>query len=69
MATFTELFFTRNNQLLTLSKLEAILCVTRNNEFIFHTLENIVKKGENTGYWLPAFSPFQTMFSKVFFFS
>ena len=34
--------------------------------FILEQVENIVEKGENTGYqcWLPAFSPFPTMFSK-----
>ena len=32
---------------------------------VFDRIENIVGKGENAG--LPAFSPFPTMFSKVFF--
>ena len=34
-------------------------------KFLFDTDENIVEKGENV--FLPAFSPFPTMFSNAFF--
>ena len=33
---------------------------------VFNNIENIVGKGKKC--WLPAFSPFPTMFSKGFFF-
>ena len=35
--------------------------------FAFDRVENILGKGENAGKWLPAFSPFPTMFSTGFF--
>ena len=45
--------------------------VTQDIKVVFHRIENTVGKEENAGYqhflWLPAFSSFPTMFSKVFF--
>ena len=41
------------------------ITVTEKLKFVLGRLENIVGKGENAGYSL--FSPFPTMFSKVFF--
>ena len=57
------------------------IIVTQKFEFVLGRVENIVGKGENVGNagkskkhcwkkrkcWLPAFSPFPTMFSKGFF--
>ena len=39
--------------------------VIQNIKCHFHGVKNIVGKGEKC--WLPAFSPFPTMFSKVHF--
>ena len=39
--------------------------VTEKLKFLLKQVENIVGKGEKC--WLPAFSPFLTVFSKVFF--
>ena len=53
-----------------LSKLKAFtankLNVTQNIEFVSSVVENIAE--ERRKCWLPAFSPFPTMFSKAFFF-
>ena len=43
------------------------LIVTKKLQFALGRIQNIVGKGENAGYHLPAFSPFPTMFSKGFF--
>ena len=43
---------------------ELINTSNKTTVFVFERVENIVGKGENAG--LPAFSPFPTMFSKVF---
>ena len=39
--------------------------MTQRFKFVLGRIENIVGKGEKC--WLPAFSPFPTMFSKAFF--
>ena len=39
--------------------------LAENLKFALESVENIVGKGENC--WLPAFSPFPTMFSKGLF--
>ena len=57
------------DKILDCSKLKAfaddIVDVTKKLKFVVRSLENIVVKGEKC--WLPAFSPFPTMFLKGFF--
>ena len=57
-----------NNQILDETKLKAFADYKLNNKndiSIFQRVKNIVGKGENA--WLPAFSPFPTIFSKGLF--
>ena len=57
-----------NEKILGLSKLKEYaddkLTVAEMMISVFDKVENIVEKGENA--WLPAFSPFPTMFSNAF---
>ena len=73
----------RKRQNLTLLPQNKILDWTKSKKFaddklnvakmmisLFDRMENTVGKGENAGYWLPAFSPFfpHPLFSKGFLF-
>ena len=59
-----------NNKFLDMTKLKAFaddkLYVAKMTIFLFHIAENTVRKSKKC--WLPAFSPFSTVFSEVFFF-
>ena len=60
-----------NDKSVDLSKLKALADdqsnVTQKLKFALGRIENIVGKGENRKCWLPAFSPFPTMFFKKLF--
>ena len=55
-----------NDKVLDMPKLKAFahykIDVTKKLKFVLVRVENIVGKGEK--WWLPAFSPFSTLFSK-----
>ena len=59
-----------NNKIFDRTKLKAFADDRKNvagkMKFVLGMIKNIVGKGEKC--WLPAFSPFPTMFSKGFFF-